>query len=73
MKQNKIAILGAGKSGIACAKLALKFGYRVILSEYSNKKILETGYEFGYDLDQGIKELLSGLPKLSTEINYSNV
>ena len=39
MKQNKIAIIGAGKSGIACAKLALKFGYRVLLSEYSNKKI----------------------------------
>ena len=39
----------------------------------SNKKILETGYKFGYDLDQGIKELLSGLPKLSREINYSNV
>ena len=39
----------------------------------SNKKILETGYEFENDLDQGIKELLSELPKLSTEINYSNV
>ena len=39
MKQTKIAIIGAGKSGIACAKLALKFGYKVILSEYSQKKI----------------------------------
>ena len=39
----------------------------------SNKKILEAGYEFENDLDQGIKELLSELPKLSTEINYSNV
>ena len=39
----------------------------------SNKKILEAGYEFANDLDQGIKELLLELPKLSTEINYSNV
>ena len=39
----------------------------------SNKKILEAGYEFENDLDKGIKELLSELPKLSTEINYSNV
>ncbi len=39
----------------------------------SNKKILETGYEFENDLDHGIKELISELPKLSKEINYSNV
>ena len=40
MKENLIGILGAGKSGIACSKLALKFGYKVILSEISsNKKI----------------------------------
>ena len=39
MKQSSIAILGAGKSGIACTKLALKFGYSVILSDSSDKKI----------------------------------
>ena len=40
MKENLIGILGAGKSGIACSKLSLKFGYKVILSDISlNKKI----------------------------------
>ncbi len=39
MTQGLIGILGAGKSGIACAKLALKFGYNVLLSESSDKEI----------------------------------
>ena len=40
MKENLIGILGAGKSGVACSKLALKFGYKVILSDiFPNKKI----------------------------------
>ena len=38
MKKELIGILGAGKSGVACCKLALSFGYKVILSEISSDK-----------------------------------
>ena len=40
MNNNLIGILGAGKSGIASCELALKFGYRVVLSDIlKDKKI----------------------------------
>ena len=39
----------------------------------SNKKILNSGYKFKYNLDFGIKELIVGLPKLSKKIKCSNV
>lgn len=39
----------------------------------SNKKILNSGYKFKYNLDFGIKELIAGLPKLSKKTKCSNV
>jgi nucleoside-diphosphate-sugar epimerase len=38
----------------------------------SNKKILSSGYNFKFDLDLGIQELIKGLPNLSEGI-HSNV
>ena len=51
-----------------------EFGHDPDKRDYivSNKKILQTGFEFKYTLDQGIKELVKEIPKLEKG-NYSNI
>ena len=57
-------------------------GFKYILNEFghdpdkrdyivSNQKILQTGFEFKYSLDHGIKELVDGIKKLKKG-NYTN-
>tara|TARA_Y100000996_G_scaffold408378_1_gene387348 strand:- start:140 stop:1093 length:954 start_codon:yes stop_codon:yes gene_type:complete len=51
-----------------------EFGHDPDKRDYivSNKKILDTGFEFKHSLDQGIKELVDGIPKLGKG-NYTNI
>ena len=58
MKKKKIAILGAGKSGKACAKLALKMGYKVILSDLSNDIDFKESHNLILDLGGHSNQIL---------------
>jgi len=70
MNNKKISILGAGKSGKSCARLALKMGYEVILSDISkdvefesyNNLTLELGMHSGKILDSDFIIISPGIP-----------
>jgi len=53
MDNNLIGIIGAGKSGVASCKLALKFGYKVILSDISTDKIIDIDKNSNLLIEQG--------------------
>ena len=50
MNNKKISILGAGKSGKSWARLALKMGYKVILSDITNNVDFEDSDNLVLDL-----------------------
>ena len=72
MSDNLIGIIGAGKSGVASCNLALKFGYKVILSDICKDKeinikensnlIIETGKHSDRLLDCDILVISPGIP-----------
>ena len=71
-KDKLIGILGAGKSGVSCAKLALSIGYQVILSDASNnvridieeheKLIIEKGFHSNKLLECSCLIISPGIP-----------
>ena len=79
MANNLIGIIGAGKSGVSSCKLALKFGYKVILSDISEDKevnikensdlIVEIGEHSDKLLDC---EMLIISPGIPTDIDIVN-
>ena len=54
MKKSLIGILGAGKSGVACCELALKRGYKVILSDISSDKKINIEKNENLIIERGI-------------------
>ena len=59
MDNKKISILGAGKSGKACTRLALKMGYKVILSDISkNIKFKEKHNNLTLELGKHSEKIL---------------
>lgn len=72
MLSRSISIIGAGISGISCAEFALKLGYKVFLSEISNKDIkiknnknlkIETGQHSDEILNSNYIILSPGIPQ----------
>ena len=53
MDNNLIGIIGAGKSGVASCKLALKFGYKVILSDISKDKKIDVDKNSNLFIERG--------------------
>jgi len=53
MDNNLIGIIGAGRSGIASCKLALKFGYKVILSDISKDKKIDIDKNSNLFIERG--------------------
>ena len=53
MDNNLIGIIGAGRSGVASCKLALKFGYKVILSDISKDKRIDVDKNSNLFIERG--------------------
>ena len=73
MNNKKISILGAGKSGKSCARLALKMGYKVILSDITNNVDFEDSNNLVLDLGGHSNKILDSdfiiiSPGISSEI-----
>ena len=74
MNSKKISILGAGKSGKSCARLALKMGYEVILSDISNNVKFENYNKLTLELGGHSDKILESdfivvSPGISSEIS----
>ena len=84
-QESSVKIEGANLTKIELVKVIKKFvpDFEYVINEFSddpdkrdyivsNKKILETGFNFSWDLESAVKQLISDLKKLPPG-NYSNI
>ncbi len=72
MASQPVVIIGAGLSGLVCAKELVAAGEQVLVLEASDKVggRVRTDHVEGFQLDRGFQVLLTSYPEAASQLDY---